>query len=228
VQQRQHTPSESESSLSALPSSASRGSRSSRLVGLVAAAGAVVLALLGTGCPQPADLETPEVYCKPGESIVDMTTGLVTGCKSGGSGGTAAGGTAAGGTAAGGTAAGGTGSADLSKCEVACMATVLTKCTICHGNGALKYSDLDLQTPGYSARLKDKPAVHKDINGMAIATCASGDLLVNSQAPMDSWFLKKVASQDGECGDPMPQGTGLMGDELTCVQTYVSCVAGAM
>lgn len=226
MQERQHPPSESASSLPALHSAATRGSRTSQLVGLLAAAGAVALALFGTGCPQPGDLETPEIYCKPGESVTDAA-GNVTGCKSGGSGGTAAGGTAAGGTAAGGSAAGGTGSADLSACEVACMTTVLTKCTICHGNGALKYSDLDLQTPGYSARLKDKPAVHKDINGMPIAACATGDLLVNSQAPMDSWFLKKVASMDGECGDPMPQGTGLMGDELTCVQTYVSCVAGA-
>lgn len=199
--QKRHFP-ESESELS--PSDAPPRT-SSRLMYLVAAAGTAALTLFSAGCPEPADLQTPEIY---------VAGAMAT------SGGTAAGGTAAGGTAAGGTAAGGTASG--AACETACMATVLKNCTICHG-AVLKSSMLDLEAAGYTARLKDQPAVHGDI---AVAhTCPSGDKLIDSANPAESWLLKKVSSMDGECGDPMPQGTGLMGDNLKCVQDYVSCVA---
>jgi hypothetical protein len=181
--------------------------RTSWLASLVAAAGTAALTLFSVGCPEPADLDNPEIYPKRG----------------GATGGTAAGGTAAGGTAAGGTATGGTatgGTPGGATCESTCMTNVLKGCTSCHGE-ALKLGMLDLQTAGYTARLKDQPATHAE----AMGTCPTGDKLIDSANPMNSWLLKKVSSQHGDCGDAMPLGAGLAGDDLKCVQDYVSCVA---
>ncbi len=180
---------------------------------LAAAAGTAALTLFSVGCPEPADLQNPEMFPKPGGSGVSGS----------GTGGTAAGGSAAGGTAAGGTAAGG--SAMGSSCESDCMATVLKSCTICHG-ASLKFAMLDLEAAGYTARLKDVPATHGDI--MGTPNCPASAKLIDSATPAESWLLKKVSSKEGDCGDPMPQGTGLTGDNLKCVEDYVSCVAGGM
>jgi hypothetical protein len=105
------------------------------------------------------------------------------------------------------------------------MTKVLESCTGCHGS-ALKIAMLDL-SEGYTGRLKDVPATHADIAGGG-SGCPSGDKLIDTASPENSWLLKKVSSQQGGCGDPMPQGSGLMGDDLKCVQDYVSCVAGGM
>lgn len=176
---------------------------------LAAAAGTVSLALFNAGCPEPADLQNPEMYPLPGGS----------------SAGTAAGGSATGGSATGGATTGGSatgGSATGATCETPCMTTVITTCKVCHG-AALKSSDLDLEAAGYTARLKDVPAKHGGLMGAPM--CPTGDKLIDSAAPAQSWLLKKVSSQEGDCGDPMPQGSGLMGDQLKCVQDYVTCVA---
>jgi hypothetical protein len=196
VQERQFTRSESE------PSAARR--TSAWLAGLAAAAGTASLALFSVGCPQPADLQDPQQYPLPGGSSGGSTTG-----------GSATAGTTSGGSATGGSGGGAT-------CETPCMATVITTCKTCHG-AALKSSDLDLEAAGYTARLKDVPAKHGGL--MGAPACPMGDKLIDSANPAESWLLKKVSSQEGDCGDPMPQGTGLAGDQLKCVQDYVSCVA---
>lgn len=180
--------------------------QSSWLASFVAVAGAAAFALLSTGCPEPADLENPEQYPKRG----------------GASGGSASGGSASGGSAAGGGGSAAGGGGNLAACETPCMATVLETCAVCHSSAA-KLGMLDL-SPGYTARLKDKPATHSQIS-TANPTCPSGDSLINSASPEESWLLKKVSAAQGTCGDPMPAPSGLMGEQLQCMKDYVSCVA---
>jgi hypothetical protein len=82
--------------------------------------------------------------------------------------------------------------------------------------------------------LKDVPAKHTDIVfmgaiGSMVPGCPVGDKLVDTQAPANSWLLKKVNNQQGTCGTQMPQPpTTLRPDELACVAQYVYCVAGQM
>jgi hypothetical protein len=210
VQQR-HSPRSTEQS----PFDARR--RHSWLQHLAAVAGTSALTLFSVGCPEPADLDNPEMYPKRGGTAGSTASG---GTASGGtaSGGTASGGTASSGTASSGTASGGT--ASFAACETGCMTQVLDGCTLCHGD-ALKSAMLDLKTAGYSARLKDQPATHAEAQG----PCPSGDKLIDSGNPAESWLLKKVAGAQGTCGTEMPPSAALTGTDLKCVQDYVSCVA---
>lgn len=214
MQQRQFSRSESELTFQ----HAQRAARlTAALRGLAAIVGAAALSVLSVGCPGAADLENPGQFCKPGASLVDAS-GQVTGCKpDGATGGSTSGG---GGSSAAGTTSGG---APGSPCETACMTALFRKCTVCHGS-ALQSSGLDLEKPGYTARLKDQPAQHGQISGTP--TCPSGDKLVDSMNPTASWLLKKVSAQEGECGDPMPAPSGSSADEIACVTTYVNCVGG--
>jgi hypothetical protein len=86
----------------------------------------------------------------------------------------------------------------------------------------LSMGQLDLESPGLSARLKDQPAKHAELaNPQA---CPSGDKLIDSANPMGaSWLLKKVANQQGGCGTPMPP-QGASQADITCVTEYVTCV----
>lgn len=184
------------------------------LTAFVGISSAAAFSLLSTGCPQPADLENPEQYpTRDGAGTAGTAAG-----------GTAAGGTAAGGSATGGTATGGSGGGSSTTCETACFNKILTdSCNLCHGS-AMPLGGLDLASPGYTARLKDKPSTHTD----AMGQCPTGDLLINSAMPMESWLLKKVSSKQETCGEPMPLGAGLTGADLDCATAYVNCVAGGM
>lgn len=167
------------------------------------------LSLLGTGCPEPADLENPQNFKAPGAAA----------------GGSASGGSAAGGSASGGSASGG--GASVASCEVACVAeTFNSVCAVCHGNPPL-FAKLDLVSAGFSARLKDQAATHSDLPPGMDTGCPTGDKLIDSATPANSWLLKKMTNQQGNCGTNMPQGSQLTADEETCMQTYVNCVAGA-
>lgn len=169
----------------------------------------VALSLLSIGCPEPADLEKPESFASPGAPA----------------GGSASGGSASGGTATGGSASGG--SSSSSSCEVACVTSMFTSlCGTCHSN-ALKFAQLDLTTAGVSSRLKDQPSTHGDLPAGMNTGCPTGDKLIDSATPANSWLLKKVLNQQDNCGLLMPQGSELTADEKTCMQTYVNCVAGA-
>jgi hypothetical protein len=180
--------------------------------------------LLSVGCPEPADLDNPGAYPKPGGNAA---SGSANGGTPGGgtpNGGNATGGMAAGGGTTGGMTAGGMatgGSGNPASCETACMKDVLEGgCTLCHGAN-LKSAMLDLEAAGYTGRLKDQPPTHAEAGG----TCPTGDKLIDSANPMSSWLLKKVSGGQGSCGTNMPPGTGLAGEDLKCVQDYVSCVA---
>ncbi len=110
-------------------------------------------------------------------------------------------------------------------CETPCVTEIFTGavCATCHQSG-LSNAGLDLKSPGVTARLKDVAATHGDIGGMP--ACPSGDKLVDTAKPADSWLWKKVTMQQGACGDPMPQSGAFPMEAVTCVKTYVECVAG--
>ena len=110
----------------------------------------------------------------------------------------------------------------MANCETACFTTAMMGCTGCHGN-MLKSAMLDVEAAGISARLKDKPATHADVADPS--GCPTGDKLIDSANPMESWFLKKVNGQQGTCGAAMPIGPALSAADQECVKTFVTCVA---
>jgi hypothetical protein len=192
--------------------------RSNRLRALLAGAGAISLSLFAIGCPEAADLENPPP---------NMTGG--TGSTTAGTGPTTAG------TGTGGTGTGGTGGTGV-VCESACInkmfVTDLQPCKLCHGTDA-HLGGLDLQSAGYTARLKNQPAQHLD--GVSVpeaplpasAMCGVGDKLIDVDNPGASWLWKKVSKDNGMCGTSMPQPPStLTNDQMTCVKTYIECVAG--
>ena len=199
MQERQFSESDSEA-LAPAERHALRRVRARRLQGLTAGVGATLLALFALGCPEPADLQDPNAFPKP----------------------------AAGGASTAGTSGGGSSS---TSCEVPCIVDVFqtqpTLCKLCHtAPPGLKSSGLDLASPGFTARLKDIPAVHGDLGAMmATAMCPTADKLIDTANPANSWLLKKIHGEQGTCGTPMPSTGMLTADQKTCVETYVKCVA---
>jgi hypothetical protein len=187
--------------------------RTSRLRALFAGTSAIAFSMFAVGCPEPADLENPPP---------NMT---------GGTGTTATAGT--GNTTAGTGTTGGTGGV-IPNCESDCIKKMFVMdvqpCKLCHGTGTA-LGGLDLQSAGFTDRLKDKPAKHTDGMGPPEAPlpgCTSADLLINSAAPEASWLWKKVTGTQGAaCGTPMPQPPStLTSTQTACVKTYIECVAG--
>jgi hypothetical protein len=169
---------------------------------LVTTVGAGLLALFAVGCPEPADLLNAQDYPAPTGSSGTSTAGS----NSGGSGG------------------GATGGGSGSSCETACVNTIFAdQCFICHGTQLKLSGSLDFETPGYSARLRDKPAEHV---GSTPGPCPTGDKLIDSATPANSWLLKKITGTQGSCGTVMPQAGALPAADQTCLTTYVNCVAG--
>lgn len=172
--------------------------RSRRFHGLLAGAGATALSLFVAGCPEPADLDNPSMY-PPGTNT-------------GGSGGSSGGG--------GGDA-----------CEEGCITTLFahqTKCQLCHSPRFATLAGLNLEPPGFTARMKGVVAQHNDFTDPTYVptACLTGDKLIDVDNPNESWLLKKVDGRHVGCGDPMPQAGNLTAEELQCVRDYVSCVAG--
>lgn len=151
------------------------------------------------GCPEPADLEDPSGFCRPGQSVVGANN-QVTGCTDS-------------------PASGGSGA--MASCESACISALFTStCLTCHNKGA-PLGQLDLESVGVSARLKDQPAKHAEISNPQ--GCPAGDKLIDSANPSASWLLKKVSKQQAGCGTPMPP-QGASDADVTCVTEYVNCV----
>ncbi len=163
---------------------------------------AAALALLAVGCPEPGDLEKVNSYCKPGQSIVGANN-EVTGCSD---------------TPSGSSGSGNSGSS----CETACITMLFSNtCVSCHTQ-AVPLGELDLQSAGVAARLKDQPAKHAALDNPQ--GCPTGDKLIDSANPTASWLLKKVAMQQGGCGTQMPP-QGATAADVTCVTEYVNCVS---
>ena len=164
------------------------------------------LALFATGCPGPADLDHANDYLVPPAA----------GSSSGGSGATA------------GTSGSG-GSGMTASCLTPCVTAVInatgTGCKTCHGVAIKLAGTLDMETAGLDARLKDKPAEHPGLP--AGTACPSGDKLIDSATPANSWLLKKVTNMQASCGTVMPSSGVLSAADQACFTTYVNCVAGA-
>ncbi len=127
------------------------------------------------------------------------------------------------------------GGATGNACETPCLVDLFSKqvvmCKLCHAGRAapngLQSAGLDLESPDVTARLKDVPAKHTDLAiGMTPADCPVGDKLIDTVNPENSWLLKKIHGQQGNCGTIMPSTGMLTADQRTCVETYVYCVAG--
>jgi hypothetical protein len=183
--------------------------RRRRLQALLGGAGAVLLTLFSVGCPEPADLENAGQYQPPA-----------------GGGSATTGGSASSGSATGGSAAMG------EPCEVACVTDIFQKsqtlCALCHNNKGLMSSMLDISSPGFTGRLRNVAAKHGDLGmGGGPMECPTGDKLIDTATPANSWLLKKIDGAQGTCGTPMPSTGTLSADQKTCIHTYVSCVTGA-
>ena len=98
-----------------------------------------------------------------------------------------------------------------------------TGCKTCHGKTIKLAGSLDFESEGYTARLKDKPAEHLGV--APGSTCPTGDFLIDSAAPANSWLLKKINDMTPNCGTVMPSTGALSAADKACVATYVSCVA---
>jgi len=172
----------------------------------VAGVGSALLALFTVACPEPGDLQNPGNYPAPVAVAGQAATG--------GSAATTAG------TGGGDTAGPG--------CESACMATIIntpsTGCKACHGASVKLAGTLDLETAGYGARLRDQAAEHAGVTPGA--ACPSGDKMIDSANPSESWLLKKVTNMQGDCGTVMPLGGALPAADQECFTTFVNCVAG--
>lgn len=175
--------------------------RARHVHGLTAGVGAALLALFVVGCPEPADLQDPNAFPK----IAGSTAGT---SSTGGS---------------------GTGGSPSATCEVDCIKDIFQKqttlCKLCHSAAGLQSSGLNLEADGFTARLKDVPAKHGDLP-MGKDTCTPGDKLIDTATPPNSWLLKKIHAEQGNCGDPMPSTGSLSAAQKTCIETYVACVAG--
>jgi len=92
----------------------------------------------------------------------------------------------------------------------------------CH-SGRVPAADLDLASSRVLDRLLDQPSTHLDIDPDGIPPeCPTGDLLVDTQNPEESWMLKKLRDEQGECGDPMPAiPTGFDDEELSCLESWI-------
>jgi hypothetical protein len=95
-------------------------------------------------------------------------------------------------------------------------------CKTCHGKTVKLAGTLDLESPGYTGRLKDKVAEHP---GVMPGDCGTGEKLIDTANPSASWLYKKVTGMEGNCGEPMPAAPGLAAAQQMCVLTYVTCVA---
>lgn len=196
MQERQFPPLDFEE-LTHAERGAVRRARARRARWLTASLGASVLALFALGCPQPGDLENPGIYTPPPKGGAASTAGSGTG---------------------GGAPAG---------CETACVNQIFQKdqqpCLVCHSTLS-HLGDLDLESPGYTARLKDVNAKHTGITG-STAECPTGDKLIDVTTPANSWLLKKLHGEQKTCGTAMPQGFTISAEQKTCLETYVACVA---
>jgi hypothetical protein len=70
------------------------------------------------------------------------------------------------------------------------------------------------------ARLVDQVATHEDVDPGAV--CGSGEKLIDSSAPGESWLLKKVTpGAFGSCGSKMPIVGSLSASEVECLRSWV-------
>ncbi len=109
--------------------------------------------------------------------------------------------------------------------DTACLTAIFTaSCTlsVCHSGTAELAAHLDLASPGVNKRLIDIKASHETATG-----CKTGDKLIDSANPDQSWLLLKLTKTDQVCGSPMPIGPPLAADQIACVTKYTQDVHAA-
>lgn len=113
-------------------------------------------------------------------------------------------------------------------CESPCFLQIVnatgTGCRVCHGSAIKLAGTLDLESLRISERLKDAPAEHPALPIGSI--CPTGDKLIDSANPQNSWLLAKIEGRQGACGTVMPPTGSLSATDQACMATYVNCVAG--
>ena len=199
MQEPQFSPFESDT-LTPAERQALKQVRGRRLRALLCCFGAGALTLFAAGCPEPADLQDPGSFPAPPKAGASSSNA---------------------GTGTGGSSA-------PASCEVACInklfQTDQQPCLFCHTTAA-PLGGLDLQSLGYTDRLKNQPAKHTGFTGPT-TDCPTGDKLIDTTTPANSWLLKKIHNEQKTCGAAMPQAGTLTADQKACIETYVACVAG--
>jgi hypothetical protein len=196
-----------------------------RLVRLSACAGLGAAALLW-GCAGELDKD-PTVFkgaytdgTNPSTGGTSSTGG--TGTVTGGTG-TTTGGT---GTTTGGTGTTTGGSSGMIPPDDPCVASVIAAkgCTACHSTAAASLigANLVLEGTNLGARLSTTKATYMGVAAsMNPGACVQGALIIDPVTPANSILLKKVSGTQ-VCGDKMPQGTGLSGEDLKCFQDWIN------
>lgn len=106
----------------------------------------------------------------------------------------------------------------------------------CH-KGPYASAGLEL-TPdmGFVGRVKDVTATHSQIicadTGLTCATipaaCPTGDKIIDSATPANSWMLHKIQGTQNGCGDPMPapsSNLSLSDADKQCLATLITEIA---
>jgi hypothetical protein len=199
VQEPQFSPFESDT-LTPAERQALKRARGRRFRALLVCVGTGMLTLFAAGCPEPADLQDPGSFPLPPGASGSGTTG--------------------GSTSTAGTSSG-------AECESACFKTIVgSTCKSCHGKLLKIAGKLDFENDGVTGRLKNQPAEHLAVTPGA--TCPSGDKLIDTTTPANSWLLKKIKNEQGDCGTIMPSTPPpLTADQIKCFEDFVACVSGA-
>ena len=95
--------------------------------------------------------------------------------------------------------------------------------SVCHDQGVNAAGGLDLASPNVAARLVDQVALHTAVGPTDV--CPTGDKLIDTSNPTESWLLKKLSATGvGMCGSVMPLGGTLSADQLSCLQDWINSV----
>lgn len=82
----------------------------------------------------------------------------------------------------------------------------------CHDAEASR-GRLDLETPGFTERIRARPSVHE--------RCRDQVLLVPGD-PANSFLMRKVLGSQGNCGDPMPNRGDITPAQRRCIAEWIS------
>jgi hypothetical protein len=103
-----------------------------------------------------------------------------------------------------------------------CVASVLASqsCVACHSiaSASIIGAGLVLEGSNLGARLSTTRATYD--GAINKTNCMDGALIIDPESPRESILWKKVTGTQA-CGDAMPPGSGLRGDNLACIQNWI-------
>lgn len=103
----------------------------------------------------------------------------------------------------------------------ACVAQVFESelCTLCHSaNPGGTGGGLSLVGSDLGKRLSMTQALYMGVSDAG--KCVPGNLIIDPANPSNSLLLKKITNKQ-ECGQSMPTGGTLEGDDLACIQGWI-------